>query len=447
MQARTQKPELHPEQCGTCRICLDGCPGRVFRELSAETDTVRGRLAKEGQARGSPDLPPCRLACPIAQDIPGYLGRIAAGDSEGALGWILRENPFPAVLGYVCHHPCEQACISGSIQRTPAIRELKKFASMAVRPEIKRHTGPQKGRAAVIGAGPAGLAAAWALSRNGAQVKVFEDLPVPGGLPAWAIPPFRLPRRAVQEDVNYILQHGVELQLNTRLSPEEVMHLRSEFDAVVLACGAPMPKQTGIPGSRLPRVLQGLDFLRQLAFGPVPQLRPPVVVIGGGNVATDAARCAVRLAPPVQLMYRRDREEMPAYPDEVDASMAEGIDFIFRTQPIGFEGGPQRGVRQIRLQTTAPGSRGEDGRRSFAPLDGTEKIIPAGTVILALGQERGMEQWTEGFGMGKSDPAPDGFLTDRIYAAGDMVNGPATVVEAIASGINCARRIMREVFA
>jgi NADPH-dependent glutamate synthase beta subunit-like oxidoreductase len=347
----------------------------------------------------------------------------------------------------VCHHPCEQACISGSIQRTPAIRELKKFASMAVRPEIKRHTGPQKGRAAVIGAGPAGLAAAWALSRNGAQVKVFEDLPVPGGLPAWAIPPFRLPRRAVQEDVNYILQHGVELQLNTRLSPEEVMHLRSEFDAVVLACGAPMPKQTGIPGSRLPRVLQGLDFLRQLAFGPVPQLRPPVVVIGGGNVATDAARCAVRLAPPVQLMYRRDREEMPAYPDEVDASMAEGIDFIFRTQPIGFEGGPQRGVRQIRLQTTAPGSRGEDGRRSFAPLDGTEKIIPAGTVILALGQERGMEQWTEGFGMGKSDPAPDGFLTDRIYAAGDMVNGPATVVEAIASGINCARRIMREVFA
>jgi NADPH-dependent glutamate synthase beta subunit-like oxidoreductase len=447
VQGRTQKPELRPELCGTCRICLDGCPGRVFRDLSAEKDTLRGQLEKKDQARGPREQPPCRLTCPLGQDIPGYLNRIASGDGTGALEWILRDNPFPAVLGHVCHHPCESACISGSIQRTPAIRELKRFASMATRPEIKLHSGPSKGKVAIIGAGPAGFAAAWALSREGVTVKVFESLPVPGGLLAWAIPPFRLPRKAVQEDVDYILQHGVDLQLNTHLPPEKVMALMSEYDAVVLACGAPMPKQTDIPGSRLPRVWLGLDFLRQFALGPAPEVVPPVVVIGGGNVATDAARCAIRLASPVTLVYRRDRQEMPAYPEEVEASAAEGIRFLFRSKPVAFEGGPRIGVKQIRIQATSPGTPGKDGRRSFVSLAGTEKILLAKTVILALGQEKGFDKWGEALGLEMSDFSESGFLADRIYAAGDMVTGPATVVEAVAGGINCARRILREVFA
>ena len=447
MQGRTQKPELRPELCGTCRICLDGCPGRVFRDLSAEKDTPRGRLGKIEQVRGLREQPPCRLACPLGQDIPGYLNRIASGDGTGALEWILRDNPFPAVLGHVCHHPCESACFSGSVRRTPAIRELKRFASLATRPEIKLHSGPSKGKVAIIGAGPAGMAAAWALSREGVSVRVFESLPDPGGLLAWAIPPFRLPRKTVREDVDYILQHGVDLQLNAHLPPEKVVALLSEYDAVLLACGAPMPRQTDIPGSRLPRVWLGLDFLRQFAFGPAPEVVPPVVVIGGGNVATDAARCAVRLASPVTLVYRRDRQEMPAYPEEIEASAAEGIRFLFRSKPVGFEGGPRIGVKQIRIQATSPAAPGKDGRRSFVSLAGTEKILPARTVILALGQEKGFDKWGEALGLETSDFSESGFLADRIYAAGDMVTGPATVVEAVAGGINCARRILREVFA
>jgi heterodisulfide reductase subunit A len=445
VQGRTHKPELRPELCGTCRICLSGCPGRVFRDLSTETDTVRGRLAKEDQKLQ--EQPPCQLACPIAQDIPGYLDRIAAGNGEVALAWILRDNPFPAVLGHVCHHPCEQACVSGSIQQAPAIRELKRFASMATRPGIKVLSGPPRGKVAIVGSGPAGLASAWVLSREGIRVTVYESLPVPGGLPAWAIPPFRLPRKAVQDDVDYIRQHGVELQLNRHLHPEEVMAFQSEYDAVILACGAATPKQTDIPGSELPGVWLGLDFLRRAAFGPTPEIISPVIVIGGGNVATDSARWALRMASPVTLVYRRDREDMPAYPDEVEASLAEGIEFVFRSALVAFEGDARKRVRQIRLQATRPDATGGDGRRSFIPVSGTEKIITAGTVILALGQEKGFGQWTEALGIRAGELSEGGLLENGIYAAGDMVTGPATVVEAVAGGIRCARIILREVFA
>jgi NADPH-dependent glutamate synthase beta subunit-like oxidoreductase len=442
---RTHKPELRPELCGTCRICLHGCPGRVFRELSTETDTIRGRLAEENQAAGLQERPPCRLACPLAQDVPGYLNLIAAGEQAEALRWILRDNPFPAVLGYVCHHPCEQACISGSVQPPPAIRALKRFASMATRPEIKLPPGPPKGRAAVIGAGPAGLASAWALSRAGIRVTVYENSPAAGGLLASAIPAFRLPRTAVQEDVSYILRHGVELRLGACLAPEQVRLLLLEYDAVILACGAANPRQPDIPGSRLPGVWLGLDFLRRFSLGPVPELTPPVIVIGGGNVATDSARAALRLTSSVILIYRRDREEMPAYADEVEASAAEGIKFLFRSQPTAI-GGDGR-VRQIHIQSTTPGPPGNDGRRSFVPLAGTDRVLQAGTVILALGQEEKLVEWTEALGIATADPDPGGYLGNRIYAAGDMITGPATVVEAVAGGIHCARRILREVFA
>jgi len=437
MRGRTHRPELRPELCGTCRICQDGCPARVFRDLAAESDTMRGRLAKGDEIRSLQEQPPCRLACPIAQDIPGYLNRIAEGDADGALEWVLQHNPFPAVLGQVCHHPCERACISGSLQRPPAIRAIKRFASMAARPEIKV-PDRFKGKVAIAGAGPAGLAAAWALRREGVRPVVYESLPVPGGLLVSAIPPFRLPRKSIREDVEYILRHGVELRLDAHLAAEELRTLLSEYDAVILACGAPRAKQSDILGSRLPGVWLGLDFLRRLAFGRAPEIIGPVVVIGGGNVATDAARWAVRTAAPVTVIYRRDREDMPAYPEEVEACAREGIEFLFRSQPVAFEGEPRSGIRQIRVQATTPGDPGKDGRRSFIPV-GNRRTIPVRTVILALGQEQNLDKWTGGLGIGA--------LADRIYAAGDMITGPATVVEAVAGGIQCARRILREVFA
>lgn len=447
MNGRTQRPELHPELCGICRVCLDGCPSRVFADLSLETDTVRGQLPSHKRVQGNPEQPACRQACPINQDIPEYLGRIAAGDPEGALASILQHNPFPAVLGYVCHHPCETACLSIAIQKAPAIRELKRFASMAVRPEIRKHPGPLKGKVAVIGAGPAGLAAAWALSRAGVQVIVYESSPAPGGLLTWAIPSFRLPRKAIYEDISYILQHGIELMPNSYIPPVELVSLQSRHDAVVLACGAPNSRQLEIPGRNLPGVWLGLDFLREMALGPVPEIVPPVVVIGGGNVATDAARWAVRLASPVSLIYRRDREDMPAYREEIAALESEGIEFLFRSQPSAFLGDVRSGLRQIRIQETSLETVGKDGRHIFAALNGTERIIPARTAILALGQERSFNKWSEVLGGMGSDLNASDPVARRVYTAGDMAMGPATVVEAVASGIGCADRILREIFA
>ncbi|PKN67317.1 MAG: hypothetical protein CVU57_02950 [Deltaproteobacteria bacterium HGW-Deltaproteobacteria-15] len=445
MQGRTHKPELRTELCGTCSVCRGGCPGRVFLDLSAETDTTRGRLSKPWIGKDPEEQPSCVTACPLGQDIPGYLRFLAAGDRESALELILRDNPFPAVLGHVCHHPCAAACSSAPVQRPPAIRELKRFASMAKRPRGKPSQRSPKGKAAIVGAGPAGLASAWALARASVRVTVYEALPFPGGLPAWAIPPFRLPRKPLEEDIDHILSHGVELRLNTPLSPEEVLSLRSEYDAVVLACGANQPTTADFPGARLPRVWLGLDFLRQAALGPLPHVRGPVAVIGGGNVAIDVARWALRMASPVTLIFPCDREQMTAYPEEVDAAMAEGLKFLFRAQPVALEGGPRKGVRQIRIQETMPGIPGEDGRRTFVPLAGSEKIIPAETVILSLRQEEGFQGGTEWLGLGTVKPCESGLLTDRIYAAGDILTGPATVLGAVAGGIACARRILSEV--
>jgi heterodisulfide reductase subunit A len=274
---------------------------------------------------------------------------------------------------------------------------------------------------------------------------IYEALPFPGGLPAWAIPPFRLPRKALEEDINYILLQGMELRLNTHLTPEEVLALRSEHDAVILACGAPLARRSDLPGNRFPRVWLGLDFLRRVALGPMPDVRGPVVVIGGGNVAIDSARLALRMASPVTLVYRRDRDQMPAYAEEVEVSEAEGLGFLFRAQPVSLEGGPRKGVRHVRIQETVPGGLGTDGRRSFAPVVGSERILPAETVILALGQDKGLGEWVEGLGLQGKNSCAGGLLSDRLYAAGDLATGPATVVEAVAGGIACARRILREV--
>ncbi|RJR36020.1 MAG: FAD-dependent oxidoreductase [Desulfobacteraceae bacterium] len=444
MQGRTHKPELRPELCGTCGACRGACPGQVFRDLSAETDTARGRLSISRPGRAPNDRTPCVDACPLGQSIPAYLRRISAGDRESALELILQENPFPAVLGHVCHRPCEDACGSAPVQRPPAIRELKRFASGAKRPQIRISDHFTGANVAVVGAGPAGLASAWALAREGVRVTVYEALPFPGGMPAWAIPPFRLPRQALQEDIDHILRHGVELRLDKRLLPNEVLSFRSVYDAVVLACGADPPKPADFPGARFPRVWSGIDFLRQAALGPPPDVRGPVAVFGGGNVAIDVARWALRMAAPVTLIFQCDREQMTAYREEMDAAEEEGLQFLFRTRLLAIEGGPRKGVRQIRVQATVPGQPGEDGRAPFVPLPGSERSIPAETAVLSLSQDefQGRAEW---LGLGSADRRESGLLTEKICAAGDMITGPATVVEAIAGGILCARKIFEEV--
>lgn len=444
MQGRTHKPQLDPERCGVCGVCRGACPGQVFEDLVKEEETLRDRLSDAIKGRDAAGPPLCRDVCPLDQDISGYIHCLAQGDPQGALAVILQHNPLPAVLGHVCHHPCESACAGGVFDRPTRIRELKRFAAMAPRPPVSRWQGESKGTVAIVGSGPGGLAAAWALAREGFGVTIYEAMPVAGGLLAWAIPDFRLPRQALEEDLNYILAHGVELRLNSSLSPEGVMDLKKRHRAVILACGAPHPNAVQLPGFDLGGVWQGLDFLREAALERLPQIESPVVVIGGGNAAMDSARLALRLGFQVTLIYRRDRDQMPAYEEEVGAAEAEGLKMVFRAQPVSLEGTGTDQVDRVRLVDTLPGDVGEDGRKQFAPLDGTEYETPAKTVILALGQQSEAGSWAAGLGLDRLTPNAAGRIAPGFYAVGDLTTGPATVVEAMAGGIAAAKDIIAE---
>lgn len=433
---------MRPERCGSCGICRGACPAGVFKDLAQETDTVRGRLIDTTSSAVTKDLPPCREACPLGQDIGAYLDCLTAGDQSGALDVILKDNPLPAVLGHVCHHPCESACASGAVQRPPAIRELKRFAAMAPRPPVEIKA-KKNATVAIVGSGPAGLAAAWALAREGVQATIYEALAVAGGMLAWAIPPFRLSREALAEDIGYVRDHGVEIRLESRLSPKDVMGLRQKYSAVILACGAPKAKAVDMPGADLGGVWPGLDFLKIAALGKVPQIESPVVVVGGGNVALDAARWALRLAPDVTLIYRRDRQQMPAYAEEIAAAQSEGLKFIYRAQPTRLVGDDDQKVSSLSYLETEPAEIGADGRQVFKPAGVVEKSLAAKTVIMALGQETEADLWTEGLGLKQFKTSQDGLLAEGLYAVGDLVRGPATVVEAMADGIACARSILK----
>ncbi|MCB2226788.1 MAG: FAD-dependent oxidoreductase [Desulfarculaceae bacterium] len=444
MEGRTHVPQVNEDICGYCGVCRGACPALASPDLSAgESDTMRAALAPAAPGKGA-DLPPaCQAACPLGQDINGYLACLAEGDQAGALEIILRDNPLPSVLGHVCHHPCQQACLSSRFQAPPSIRDLKRFAALAPRPTAVRPQGPAMAKVAVVGAGPAGLAAAWELARNGAAVTVYDAKPVAGGMLAWAIPEFRLPREALKTDLEYVQAFGVELALSQALTPQEVKKMRQDCDAVILACGAPKAKAAGLPGDDLAGVWPGLDLLRDAALGPAPSLASPVVVVGGGNVALDAARWALRSGAEVTLVYRRDREQMPAYAEEIAAAEAEGLKFRFRAAPVAVEG--DGAASGLKVQATAPGQPGEDGRVVFEPSADSEEVIPAQTVILALGQDSEAPAWAEGLGLGGLEPGENGKLAESLYAVGDLVTGPATVVEAMAGGIAAARAILEEV--
>lgn len=445
MEGRTHKPIIDEALCGLCGVCRGACPSSAFPDLPDEGDSLRGRLGPRYRGKGRKDIPPCQEACPIGQDIPGYLRPLARGDFAGALEVILRDNPMPSVLGHVCHHPCERACASAPVQTPPRLRELKRLAAQGLRPSPGLSSpGPQAARVAVVGSGPAGLAAAWLLARQGARTTVYDAQPVPGGLLAWAIPPFRLPREALEEDIAYILSFGVALQLGTRISPGDLSAIRQEHDAIILALGAPKALKVDLPGSRLKSVYWGLDFLRDSVMAEEPPLEAPVVIVGGGNTAVDAARVAVRRGAPVTLIYRRDPEDMPAYPEEIDAAKGEGVKIMTRTQPLALLQADTGVLGRIRCARTAPGEAGPDGRRRFIPLMEETFELPAGTAILAFGQERETSLWANGLGLAAIAPDKDGRLRPGLYAAGDLVTGPATVVEAMAGGMAAARAVLKD---
>ncbi len=400
---------------------------------------------------------PCQMACPAGIDVPTYVALIGEGRDGEAIDVIRRDNPFPWVCGLVCTRPCEFMCVRGRIDTPISIKSLKAFAAERALSQgryVNPQPSPSKNRkVCVIGAGPGGMSAAYYLAMKGYTVRVIEALPMAGGMMMVGIPRYRLPREVIDREVAMIEDLGVRFDFNTRLGTDvTVQSLRDEgFEAFFLAIGAHDSFKLGIPGEEdFPQALQAIDFLKNVALGDRRLPGKRVVVIGGGNVAIDAARTCLRLGcEEVTLAYRRTRAEMPADIEEIEQAEEEGVEFSFLTVPVSIEGsrGELTGIKCLRAElVAAAGSK----RMSPRPIEGSEYVITADAVISAIGQ-RVEQQGLSGFGelaWTRRDTIQVHMATmatdmPGVFAAGDAVTGPATVVEAIGGGKRAALAIDR----
>ncbi len=393
---------------------------------------------------------PCQAACPAGTDAGRYVGLIAQGRFDGAYAVAAEVNPFPSVCGWICTAPCESACRRGTLDEPVAIRTLKRFA--AERGKLPAVAPPQRRRperVAIVGGGPAGMSAAYYLARLGYGVTVFEAMPVPGGMMAIGIPSYRLPREVLREEIDRIVGLGVELRLDSAMGRDfSLSDLEAEgYKAVFLATGASKSRRLGVPGDQLPGVVPATLFLKQVNLGEGPRLSGPVVVVGGGSTAMDAARSALRSgADSVTVLYRRGRAEMPAQREEVEAAEREGV--TIRTGVVVDEvlGNGRAGSVRCRLQQ--PTDRVEGGRTVWETVAGSEFEFSCATILVAIGEEPDPSILPPGAGIEVTSWAgimadPRTLATGRagVFAGGDVVSGPKTVIDAVANGRRAAASI------
>jgi len=394
--------------------------------------------------------PPARLpvrcgeACPAGIDIPRYVRLIGEGKFAESLAVIKQAVPFPGILGRVCFAPCEDNCRQAKQEEPIAIRTLKRFAYDHATYEEKI-TAKQTGkRVAVIGSGPAGLAAAYYLARMGHGVTIFESLPQAGGMMRVGIPSYRLPRKILDDEINMVKNLGVEIKTDTRVESLDTL-LKDGYQAVLVATGAHQGMKMGVEGEDHPKVMECIDFLRDVAFGKKVKLGDSVVVIGGGNAAIDSARTALRLgSKEVTILYRRTRAEMPADAEEVEEAIKEGVKIEFLAAPRKvFSKNGAIALENIRMKLGAPDA---SRRPRPEPIEGSEFKVDVDSVIAAIGQAPEVpEQFNIEIGRFGNVIVTEGdtFATSKegIFAAGDAVTGPASVVEAVGTAKKAAMSI------
>jgi heterodisulfide reductase subunit A len=444
-------------KCTGCSECAKVCPVELDSEFDQGLSKRRAIYIPFPQAVPCKSVidkrgyPPCRVACPAGVNAQGYIALIAQGKFKEALEVVRRTMPFAGVIGRVCNHPCEMECERAKVDESMSIRSLKRFiADYELKVGREKATPVEQtkeGKVAIVGSGPAGLACAYDLVRKGYPVTVFEALPMAGGLLRYGIPEYRLPKKVLDNEIDYIKELGVVIKTNTPVKDLGQL-FEQGYGAIFIGTGAGSSQKMGIPGEETTGVIHALDFLKQVNSDGRVNLGNRVAVIGGGNAAVDSARAALRRgAKEVAIVYRRSRAEMPAWATEVREAEQEGAQIHFLAAPVRVlnQDGRLTGIECIRMELGEPD---DSGRRRPMPVKGSEFALNVDNVIIAIGQavdKAGLpEELTyTGWGTLSVDPVTLETSISGVFAGGDTVAGPADVIGAIAAGKEAAESIDR----
>ncbi|MGD0780000.1 MAG: FAD-dependent oxidoreductase [Dehalococcoidales bacterium] len=428
---------LQDSNCRFCGACVEVCPTGALMDSEAAF-----KPDKDWQEVAVP----CQHACPAGINVPLYVYLAGQGKYQESLAIVREKVPFPGVLGRVCIHPCEEACRRSALNFPISIKFLKRFVADRDEGLWKRHATklpPTGKKVAIVGSGPAGLTAGYYLAKAGHTVTIFEQLPKAGGMMRVGIPDYRLPPQVLDGEIDIIKKAGVDIKLNTKVETIDSLFDKG-YHAVFVATGAHRGQTLGVAGENLPGVYDGASFLRNINLGKKVDVGKKVAVIGGGNTAIDSARVALRLgAKEVHIIYRRTRAEMPASPEEVEATLEEKIQIDFLTGHVKVS--QKNGKLILTCNRMELGEPDASGRRRPVPIKGSEYDVEYDVIIGAIGQ---VPEIPAGFNIKtarNSTIQADSktLVTSRkgVWAGGDAVTGPASVIGAIAAGRTAASSI------
>jgi len=447
-------------KCTSCSECANVCPVELPSEYDEGLALKKAAYKQYAQAIPGAfaiqktDKAPCRLACPAGLNVQGYVQMVKQGKYQEALTIIMEDLPLPGVLGRICPHGCEDACRRCDVDDPVAIRDLKRLAAdkFDCRQIQIDCPPPRPEKVAIIGSGPAGLSCAYHLAKKGILSTIYESLPEPGGMLRVGIPAHRLPREILNQEIEVITNLGVEIKVNSALGPDLSIDdlLNDGYRAVYLALGAHQGIELGIPGEKATGVRQGVEFLRELNLSGKVEVGDKIGIIGGGNVAIDVARAAVRMgAEEVNIIYRRTRHEMPAWEEEIQAAEDEGVRITYLSAPqeILTQDGKVVGLRCIRMELSEPDS---SGRKRPIPVPGSEYDIAIDQLVPAIGQRPDLSALEDVTGLtfsrwGTTEVDSITYATERegVFAGGDLQTGPWVAIGAIGAGKEAAESILR----